>query len=99
MTKHWPTIKRVLYGCYVLILWICIVSNAYMGKPFVACIFLALFALNLLDGGLDKIATAIRTQRNWHIIGDANEINLKGSSLYADSVSIKDRTPRSEARQ
>lgn len=90
-TENWPTIKKNLYRCYVAFVWLAMIANAYakMMIPFVAFCFL--FMLIILESALDKIATAIRTQRNFHIIGDANEINLKGSSLYADSVSIRDR--------
>lgn len=99
MTKHWPTIKRVLYYGYVALLWACVVANAYTDKLLPTCVFICLFAMNLLSGGLEKIADAIRTQRNYHIIGDANEITLQGSSLHADHISVQDREFLKRAQQ
>lgn len=89
--KYWPQIKFAL-GCgYVVVLWVGAVSGAYTKNPFACIVFLALFALNLLDGGLEKIATAIRSQRNFHIIGDGNEIRMAGATLYAEQVSVRER--------
>lgn len=99
MTKHWPTIKRGLYGCYVAAIWALLVGNAYLKNTLLVAVFAFIFLMIILESALGKIATAIRTQRNYHIIGDANEINLKGSTVYADSLSIRDRAPRVEARQ
>lgn len=89
--KYWPQIKFAL-GCgYVVVLWVGAVSGAYTKNPFACIVFLALFALHLLEGGLEKIATAIRTQRNFHIIGDGNDITVACASLYADTVNMRKR--------
>ncbi|OIO03133.1 MAG: hypothetical protein AUJ49_04860 [Desulfovibrionaceae bacterium CG1_02_65_16] len=99
MKKHWPTIKHLFSFGYSMLLWVAIVANAYTDRLLPTCVFTFLLTLNVLEVGIDKIAEAIRTQRNYHIIGDANEINLSGSSLYADNVSVRDRMTREGARQ
>lgn len=91
LKKHRPAIKRGAKCAYMVLLWALIVANAYVDQMLPTCIFAFLFALNILQDKIGDIATAIRTQRNFHIIGDANEINLRGSSLYADSVTVSDR--------
>ena len=96
MKKYWPTIKLCLSRGYVGILFLLIIGNTYVGENVKACLFLALFLIITLERGfeqgIDKIATAIRTQRNYHIIGDGNDIHLQGASLYADSVNVRDKT-------
>lgn len=89
--KHWPQIKYALYCGYITLLWIGAVAGAYTKNPFACVVFLALFALDLFHGGLDKIAEAIRTQRNFHIIGDGNEISMAGATLHAEHVHMRKR--------
>lgn len=89
MRKHWPTIKRILYGCYIAAVWMLLVWNAYLKNTAMTCVFAFIFGLIMMESAVDKLATAIRTQRNYHVIGDANEIHLTGS-LHADSVSVSD---------
>lgn len=91
MSKHWPTIKRVACAAYMALMWVAAVANAYRGEHFLALLFFMFIVVNLLDGGMQKIAEAIRTQRNYHIIGDANNITIPGGSVYSEHVTVTSR--------
>jgi hypothetical protein len=89
-TRNWPTINHILKTAYAALLILMCVANAYTGQHFVALMFAVLFGLDVMEVGLTKIADAIRTRRNFHVIGDGNTITIPGGSVYADNVSVKD---------
>lgn len=87
--KHWPTIKIIAGKAYSVFLVAAVIANAYAGKTLPMLAFLMILALSLLGDSLSNIAEAIRTRRNFFVIGDGNTIPMAGANLHADHVSVQ----------
>lgn len=97
MRINWVNIKSAGYGLYIYLLVGIICWNACLGDKATAWIFVSILGLHLIEVSICKVAEAIRTCRNFHIIGNGNEISLAGAELYADSVTVNKK--RGEVRK